>query len=251
MNGIPLSFSCLMPPMVFIVLVFIGTLMGWRWQRLGAIIATPSALLLYACSTPLVSSWLLALSAGATPPAIKPASAAQAIVVLAADVQQGRSPGESDLPGPLTLERIMKAAQLHRSSGLPILVAGGPIPSSPGTFASVISGALRDDFGVQVRWRENQSINTFENAAFSASMLKQDGVSTVLLVAHDWDMARAVWSFDQAGIVAIPAPAGRGSSRPNRLSLVDFLPGATGIQESLYALHELLGLQYYHWYHHP
>jgi len=247
MNGIPLSFSAAAPPMVFVVLGLLGILVGLRWRRLGAVIAIPSVVLLYACSTPLVSSWLLAVAAAA--PVASPSGSpnAQAIVVLAADAERGQPPGEPDWPGPLTLERIVKTAALQRSTGLPILVTGGPIPDSSGTYADMMSATIKEAFGIEVRWRETKSKNTLQNAALSAPMLKQEGITTVFLVAQDWDMPRALWAFERAGLTAIPIAAGRPSVGRADPEPSDFFPSARGFQDSFYALHEIMGLRYYRW----
>jgi uncharacterized SAM-binding protein YcdF (DUF218 family) len=247
MNGIPFSFSAAMPPMIFIVLALLGTLAGLRWRWFGAVIAIPSVLLLYACSTPLVSSWLLAMSAAAPVPTTTASSDAQAIVLLAADAQGGRLPSEPDWPGPLTLERMVKTAALHRETGLPILVTGGPIPDSNGTYAETIAATLKSAFNIEVRWQEKRSRNTFENAAFSASILKHEGVAKVLLVAQDWDMPRALWAFERAGMNAVPGAAGRTSVGPHDLEPSDFFPSPRGFHDSFYALHEIMGLRYYRW----
>jgi len=247
MTGIPLSFSAAAPPMIFIVLALLGAIVGLRWRWLGAVVAIPSALLLYACSTPLVSSWLLAVAAATPIPVASTTPPAQAIVLLSADAQRGQAQGVADLPGPLALERIVKTAALYRSTGLPILVTGGPIPESSGTYADMMSASLKETFGIDVRWRETKSRNTIENAAFSAPMLKQEGITTVLIVAQDWDMPRALWAFQRAGLTALPAAAGRPSVSPGDLDPSDFLPSAHGFLDSFYALHEIMGLRYYRW----
>jgi len=247
MHGIPLSFSAAAPPMIFVVLALIGALAGLRWRRLGALVAIPSTVLLYAFSTPAMSSLLLAIAAATPVSADIAAQPAQAIVLLAADAQRGQSPGSPDLPGPLALERIVESAALHRTTGLPILVTGGPIPESSGNYADMMSAALKKDFGIDVQWRETISRNTLENAALSAPILKQAGITTVLVVAHDWDMPRALWAFRRAGLSALPAVAGRPSLWPEDLDPSDFFPSARGFQDTFYALHEILGLQYYRW----
>ena len=51
-----------------------------------------------------------------------------------------------------------------------------------------MSRALQEDFGVPVRWREERSRNTFENALFSAEMLRQAGVGSAL-----WLRILGIW----------------------------------------------------------
>jgi uncharacterized SAM-binding protein YcdF (DUF218 family) len=241
-----LSFSFLMPPMIFIVSSLVGLIVSWRWRRTGFAVAAISILLIYACSTPLISSSLLALTA-AQPMLRASTEEPQAIVLVTADARWANSPAERDEPGPLTLERIVETARLYRSLGLPILVSGGVDLRSGRSLAVMASAVLEQDFHVPVRWREERSTNTLENAAFSAPILTHNGISAALVVAQDWDMPRLLWSFDRAGIAAIPAGAGVPSLGIDRVELEDFLPGYRGFQDSFLALHELLGLQYYRW----
>ena len=243
----PLSFSFLMPPMIFIVSSLLGLAASWRWWRTGLAVSAISVLSLYAFSTPLVSSSLLALAADQPVPRAGTPPEAQAIVLVAADARWANSPAARDAPGPLTLERIVEAAHLHRSLGLPVLVSGGIDRRSGRSLAAMTAAVLEQDFQVPVRWREERSTNTFENAAFSAPILMREGISKVLVVAQDWEVPRVLWSFDREGIAAIPATVGVPSSGIDRIELEDVLPGYRGFQDSFYALHELLGLRYYRW----
>ena len=166
-----------------------------------------------------------------------------AIVVLSADIQRSGIPGVPDTVGPLTLERLAEAARQQRRLGLPVLVSGGP-PGPPGaSLAALMSRVLQEDFRVPVQWREERSRNTFENALFSAEILRQGGIRSALVVAHPWDMARALWSFRAVGYPVIPRPTPDGAS-PS-LSAAAFLPQVSALLESYYALHELIGLAWY------
>ena len=57
--------------------------------------------------------------------------------------------------------------------------------------ADAMATALRDDFGVPVKWTEGKSRNTAENAAFSAALLRPDAVRRVLLVTDAMHMPRS------------------------------------------------------------
>ena len=84
--------------------------------------------------------------------------------------------------GPQTLERLAEAAREERRLGLPVLVSGGRPGEIDESLASMMSTVLQDDFRVAVRWREDRSLNTFENAAFSAEILRRAGVPSALLI---------------------------------------------------------------------
>src|SRR5271167_4004893 len=202
-----LSYSSLIPPNVFILLTVIGLVLAWRWTRLGLVVATIGGALLYLASIPVVSDYLIGSVkdlAGAIP--ILPSDAPPgAIIVLSADYRRSDTPGRSYTVGPVTLERLAEAAREERRLGLPVLVSGGRPDDADESLAGMMGAALQNDFGVSVRWREDRSRNTFENAAFSAEILRRAGVPCALLVANSLDMARALWSFRAVGYPVMPA----------------------------------------------
>ena len=220
----------------------LGVLIAWRRKLLGLAIATVAIGLLYLVAMP-VTADLLIRGAEAiafdepTLPSDKPPGA---IIVLSADMRRSGIPGMPDIVGQLTLERLAEAARQWRRLGLPILVSGGP-PDAP--LAALMSRVLQEDFRAPVQWCEERSQNTFENALFSAEILRHAGVSSALVVAHPWDMARALWSFRAVGYRVIPSPTAEGRSPP--LSIAAFLPQAPALLRSYYALHELIGLVWY------
>jgi uncharacterized SAM-binding protein YcdF (DUF218 family) len=239
------SYSSLVPPNLFILLAMLGVLLAWRWARVGLVAATIGTLLLYLTSLPVVADCLMwsveALAVTATDPAA--AVSPEAIVVLSADYRPAEKPGEADTVGRLTLERLAEAAHQQRRLGLPVLVSGGRPADADESLAGLMSTVLERDFGIPVRWREERSGNTYENAAFSAEMLRHAGIHSALVVTHPWHMARALWSFRAVGFpatAAIPDPQG-----PLPLSAGAFFPQVTALLRSYYALHELFGLAWY------
>jgi uncharacterized SAM-binding protein YcdF (DUF218 family) len=239
------SYSCLIPPNLFIVLTIIGVVLAWRWTRLGLVVASVGALLLYLAATPLVGDFLLrSVEALAGPAAALPSDMPPgAIVVLSGDYRKSGTPGAPETIGPLTLERLAEAARLYRRFGLPVLVSGGRTSETEDSLAALMSTALHDDFGIPVQWREEHSTNTFENAVFSAEILRRADVPSAILATSPWHMARALWSFHAVGYPVIPAARQEGGSAP--LSASSFLPQVPALLRSYYALHELLGLGWY------
>ena len=241
------SYSALIPPNLFILITTIGVFIAWWKTRLGLWMATVGVVCLYLLSTPVVADYLIwSIDALAdiipAPPSNAPPGA---IVVLSADFRRGGSPGAPDIPGPLTLGRLAAAARQERRLGLPILVSGGRPNGASESLAGIMSTALEEEFGVPVKWREDRSSNTFENAAFSAEILRQAGVPSAVLVTHPWHMARALWSFRAVGYPMIPAA--RPSGGLGSLSVGSFFPHVTALLASYYALHELIGLGWYRW----
>jgi uncharacterized SAM-binding protein YcdF (DUF218 family) len=254
-----LSYSSLIPPNLFILLTVFGLLLAWRWTRLGLVVATVGGALLYLASMPVVAEYLigyvkdLAREAPVLPSNVPPG----AIIVLSADYRRSDTPGQAYTAGPLTLERLAAAAREERRLGLPVLVSGGRSGDIDESLASIMSTVLQEDFRVPVRWREERSLNTFENAAFSAEILRRAGVASALLVTHFRDMARALWSFYAVGYPVTPAicsrqPATGGpqnDDEPQSLSASSFFPQVSALLVSHRALHELIGLWWYRYHY--
>jgi uncharacterized SAM-binding protein YcdF (DUF218 family) len=250
-----LSYSSLIPPNLFILLTGIGLVLAWRWTRLGLVVATVGGSLLYLASMPVVADYLIGYVkdlAGAIP--ILPSDAAPgAIIVLSADSRKSDNLGRPYTVGPATLERLTDAARAERRLGLPVLVSGGRPGEVGESLAGMMSKVLQDDFQVPVRWREDRSSNTYENAAFSAEILRRAGVSSALLITHCRDMARALWSFYAVGYPVMPAICGRQKDvgqqqteeEESSLTVRSFFPHVGALLVSDRALHELIGLWWY------
>ena len=236
----------LLPPFSLVVLAVVGTIVA-RWRRrLGRGLSAAALAALYLMALPLVGEWLIgrlqtepALSAAAAT-----ASGAQAIVVLSADQAAWAPDYGSETAGPLTVERLRRAARLQRDTGLPLLVSGGLLPRRQLSLAAAMRETLESEFGVPVRWLEDRSRTTAENAVFSAAILRPAGIERVVLVTSAWHMPRALLAFRAAGLAPVAAPTGFISAAHAR-SWEDLVPSPRGLQLSTWAVHETLG---YVWY---
>ena len=121
----------------------------------------------------------------------------------------------------------------EKQTHLPILVSGTDEETT------AMRATLGRNFGERVRWTENRSRDTYENARYSAPLLKRDGVSQVLLVTSSTHIWRAAQEFRSAGIVVIPAPAVLWAR--DETPALRWVPSATGLTRSQYALYELIG----------
>ena len=240
-----ISYSSLVPPNLFILLAMIGVLLAWRWRRAGLVLATAAMAGVYLASTPLASFWLIRAVtrlADAVPRVPAPESPG-AIVVLSAEARRSNVPGGRDVVGPLTLERLAEAAREQRSTGLPILVSGGWVGHNDDSLAAMMARSLESDFRVPVKWREERSHTTYENALYSAEILRHAGISSALVVTNPWHMARALWSFHQVGFRVIAAPLPEGHFLELAPSML--FPQVPSLLGSYYALHEIIGLGWY------
>jgi uncharacterized SAM-binding protein YcdF (DUF218 family) len=98
---------------------------------------------------------------------------------------------------------------------------------------------LEGEFGVPVRWTEDRSRTTQENARYSAEMLKAAAVTRIVLVVHGADMPRAMAEFADQGIAVMPAPTGLA---PSHLHALDFVPSMVGLEGSYHAIYEFVAL---------
>jgi uncharacterized SAM-binding protein YcdF (DUF218 family) len=240
-----ISYSSLIPPNLFILLAMIGVVLAWRWRRTGLVLATAAVMCVYLASIPIVSFLLMRAVdglAGAVPTLSLPAPPG-AIVVLSAEYRHSSRPGGKDVVGPVTLDRLAEAARQQRRTGLPILVSGGWIPYANDSLAGMMAKSLEADFHVPVKWREDQSLTTYQNAFYSAEILRHAGVSSALVVTDTWHMARALWSFYAVGYPVVAAQVPERQSLD--LSPASFFPQVPALASSYIALHELIGLAWY------
>jgi uncharacterized SAM-binding protein YcdF (DUF218 family) len=100
--------------------------------------------------------------------------------------------------------------------------------------------ALEEEFGVRVTWVEERSRDTRTNALHTAAMLIPQGISRVVLVAHGFDMPRAVAELMAAGLHVVPAPTAVAASDLTFDHPMELLPSMSALQGSYYALYELL-----------
>ncbi|MCP4655758.1 MAG: YdcF family protein [bacterium] len=233
--------TLLLPPAGFLWLAVVGLLMlRSRLRRWGVVLLVLSLPALFGLAIPLVGDWLLhtldrypplPADGGALPPA-------ECVLVLGGGIQrEAREYGGVDTVSPLGLERIRYGAWLWERVKRPILVSG--------TSGPPMAEAMRQSFGVPVRWVEAQSRTTQENATFSARLLGDEGIDRVYLVTHFWHMPRAVAAFRRVGLDPVPAPMGfvaRGDAERGVWSL---LPRGERLAISHLTLHEWVGRGWY------
>jgi uncharacterized SAM-binding protein YcdF (DUF218 family) len=229
--------ALVLPPTGPLLLALLGLAVGRRSPRLGAGLAWTGVLSLLALSIPAVAALLMRSLDLPAPFDPKHATGTQAIAILGGGTRRDAPEYGGDTLSTLTLERVRYGARLARQTGLPVLVTGGSVYGGEAE-AELMREALQREFGVAVRWVENRSRTTHENAQYSAALLRAAGIGRVVLVAHAFDMRRARAEFAAAGIATVPAATGIPSREPR--SAIDYLPGIGGLQGSYYALYEIL-----------
>lgn len=241
--------ALVLPPGLNLVLIVLAWAL-WRRARALAIAALLFSLLsLYVMSLPVVARWSEARlqTVAALSDRVLAASSPQAIVVLSAGrFRDAPEFGGKDVVGRNSLLRLRYAAHLQRRTGLPILVSGGRVFSDGESLAALMRTSLEDDFDARVRWLEDRSRNTAENALYSSQMLRDSGVSSILLVTQAGHIPRSVAAFANTGLSVVPAPTGFVSTDSGSDTIVAWLPNANSLSTVSLVLHEYIG-RFWYW----
>lgn len=259
----PLLTVLLLPPVPLLLLVLWG---AWRLARrraagsaagsaAGWVAVWLGLAALWATGTPALGDALVS-ALTTPPPALAAAERAAlagaphtAIVVLGAG-RKLLAPeyAAADLK-PLTLERLRYGLWLARQTRLPLAYSGGLGHGSPaGPSEAAVAGQIaKRDFGQTLRWTEDRSRDTDENARYTVALLHADGIRQVVLVTHDFHQRRALAAFERAlrasGVAMrlVPAPVGLRPAPGPGWALGDYLPTPEGFALTRLALHEWLG----------
>ena len=197
-------------------------------------------------SLPVFADMVLKSLEDFTPPsAFETYPAAEVIVVLGgtAAPQSGVGFPAEELAG----SRLLAAARLYRLGKAPkILATSGVSYRTESGGVRTEAEDIRDilvDMGVpkEAILVESRSLDTRQNAEFSAELLSREGMNKVLLVTTAYHIRRAVYWFENRGLAIQPVGAGR-SARPRSIRVVDCFPSAAALNRSTAALKEYLGL---------
>jgi uncharacterized SAM-binding protein YcdF (DUF218 family) len=196
--------------------------------------------LFWALSTPFVSDHLVA-AVEMRGPDLDVALAGKdrskvALVVLGGGVRTYAptpTPRER-LSGP-SLQRAITAARLWHEQRFGLVV----ISSMPIETEAIVDLMTALGVPAAVLVREDRSLNTRDNAAYSSEIVKERGMEAVVVVTSALHLRRSLKDFAQVGVHAIPAAAdilGRTAT-----GIDDFLPAAHALERTHTALHEILG----------
>lgn len=229
--------SFILPPLGPLSLMVLGLLLLRRHQRAArALLGGGVALLLWTTLPASVGFMLSGLEVD--PPIANSAlKKGQAIVILGGGKRRYAPEFGGETLNRMTLERVRYGAQLAQHSGLPVLVTGGQVYGVSAE-ADLMREALEGEFGIPVRWSEDQARDTRENARYSVAMLQSAGIEHIVLVTHAVHMPRARAEFEALGLQVSAAPTawlgGPGG-------LTGWLPDAHSTYAGWIASHEWLG----------
>lgn len=238
--------ALIIPPGLMFSLILLGLLIGQRWRRTGKTIIIAGIILQLLLSLPLVSNGLLRREE--TTPALDINHAtqlgAQAIVVLGGGSYLNVPEYQQDTVTAQALTRVRYAALIQRKTQLPILASGGKVYDAGEAESHIVKRIIEQDYHGSVRWTEDQSRTTYENAQFSQALLAPEKITKIILVTHALHMHRAQAVFARAGFTVIPAPISfsGGTTEPTYLLL---LPQYYALKNSAELMHEWWGQLWY------
>ncbi|MCM3746491.1 YdcF family protein [Paenibacillus pasadenensis] len=237
-------YSFILPPGLFLLLLAAIGWRMWRKDRKWVLLPFGSLLLLYLLSSGWFSDVLMrGLEQRYSPPAAADVKG-DVIVVLGA----GAVPDSPDIGGIGNMSgtaeaRLLAAARLSRVTGLPVLFSGGQVFADSGNEADIAGRQLRElGFASDFILLENKSLNTEQNAAFTAQLMKEKNLTRPVLLTSAIHMPRALEQFRQAGLEPLPFPVDYAVSRQANWYWSKLLPTGTALSNSLAALKEYLGL---------
>jgi uncharacterized SAM-binding protein YcdF (DUF218 family) len=225
---------------VLIVLTTIGLTRPKRFHRLAAV----ATLLLFLWSW-LPVAWLMSGTLEwHYPVTAYPAGDVDAIVVLGGAASPSDASQPESYAGQSTYLRCQHAAWLYKHwRAVPVMATGGPAPVE--ALATLMRHVLEAE-GVppEAIWTEGRSSSTYENAAFSAELLRARGIRKVALVTEAYHMRRAEGCFRKQGLAVTAAPC---SYRTLALEFSggSLIPNPKMMTLNEDVLHEWIGLAVY------
>lgn len=252
----PVVSALVMPPVPLFLLLLIGARLILPRRGLGWFVILMSLIGLWLSATTgtaqLLTQFVLKPPVAYSADAIAELKAAVkakqpvAIVVLGAAAEPlAPEYGISNLT-PLSLERLRYGLWLSRETGAPVAFSGGvgwgQAPDAKPE-AEIASRIAAKEFGQPLKWLEDRSRDTRENAGHTVQLLKRDGITRVVLVTHGWHMPRAQKMFEQAAAGSIKIEsAPMGLAQRTMRPVLEWIPTPAGYQKVNQVLRELLAL---------
>ncbi|NPV55988.1 MAG: YdcF family protein [Anaerolineae bacterium] len=203
-------------------------------------------------------AWSLVHSLESQTPTVTEIPQADVIVVLGGGTEAAGVPRPGvEVNG--AGDRVLHAARLYQQGAAPHLLLSGGNIEWQGTQATNPALEMADLLALtgvppEALWLEQESLNTYENAVYSARLLEARNIDTIILVTSAWHMPRAQALFEKQGLTVIPAPADfvvtdaawQDAMQPSVESLlINLMPSASNINLTTLSLKEYLGMLIY------
>ncbi|WP_165971917.1 YdcF family protein [Paenibacillus piri] len=235
-------YSFFIPPGLFITVLIAFNLWLRKRDRHASALLWAVILFIWTFATPLAGNTLAGyLEHRYAPPA---AVQGDVIVMLTGGSVNGTPDigGKGNLNG-YTMNRVVAAYKLHKSTNLPILISGGQVFADSGNEGQM---AKRNLLAMGVNEAsiilDDKSRTTKENAANTTQLLEQRKLHRPVLLTSAFHMARSVENFKRLGIETTPYPTDFLVPQPYSVSVSSLIPASDGLQKSALAAKEYLAL---------
>jgi uncharacterized SAM-binding protein YcdF (DUF218 family) len=248
----PVVTALLLPPVPFLLIMLVGARLILPRRGLGWSVLLLGAVLIWLSGCVGAAQWLsqtllqppAALSAARVQALRAASNPSTAIVVLGGGLEPlAPEYGTANLAY-ASLERLRYGVWLGRQTGLPVAFSGGVGWAQPDAMpeARIAATIAAGEFGRPLKWVEDQSRDTRENAGRSIALLRPAGIRHIVLVTHGWHMPRALRAFrDAAGPDFRIEPAPMGLARGTELPVLNWMPSSKGLTDVRHILREWLG----------
>jgi uncharacterized SAM-binding protein YcdF (DUF218 family) len=215
-------------------------LLHWRWT--GRVLLLLALVLLFGIGCGPIPSYLLRnLQSGYSDAVAIREAPRSAIILLGNGTERVPSSPPSVEVGPLAYGRLLKTLELYRAcqrkGGSCIVVVTGGDPLHHGASEAAVYSARLQLLGVDSGdlLLEDRSLNTWQNAQFTAALLKAHPVDQLYLVTSGIHVRRAVLYFGHFGL----------HGQPVRADYVNAMPSLTPLSYNFLvadlAVHEYVG----------
>ena len=202
--------SWILPPGLFIILLVVLTFYLSRINfKLSLIVGFFTLIFYLMCTSFIADKTMGWLEQKYPPPTQTDLESADIIIMLGG----GAIRDSQDVDGEGTLcaspaNRLLTAVRLQKMLNLPILLSGGQVYSDSGAEAIIALRILQTlEVPTEKILLETKSVNTTQNAIFSAEILREKNFHKPILVTSAFHMRRAVLNFQQQGFEVIPCPS--------------------------------------------
>ena len=235
--------SWLLPPGIFIILfaalaIYLTKINGKLACAVGVVTLTFYLL----CTGFVAEKFMGHLERAYMPPERLEETGADVIIVLGG----GAISDVRDVDGSGTLcaspsSRLLTAVRLQKILDVPILLSGGQVYADSGAEALIAERVLKY-LGVSDEkiLTETKSVNTTQNAVYSAEILREKNFKRPLLVTSAFHMKRAVLNFSRQNFEVIPYPTDYTVSHNPTFRYTKLRPQAEALLLNVTVLQEVL-----------
>jgi uncharacterized SAM-binding protein YcdF (DUF218 family) len=145
--------------------------------------------------------------------------------------------------------RLLTCIQLYHQLKRPLIVSGGKVFENTGREADIAKASLIEA-GIpgEKILVENQSLNTTENAKYTAVILGKYHYRHPILVTSAFHMWRAIRQFHKFGIEATPYPTDYRTNQKIMFNGMSLVPQSDALNNFSIAIKEYYGILMMKWY---